>query len=144
MTKQIMNVGVYMVSSDILFCSMVQTNVVNGVKTQSVFRPISVIEPASIPGNYTFAVYASVSGLMPDTEHNIKIVVSNTDGKDIGEFNVPVKNDGSSIIEGEAFQPYEIGIDVRNALITKEGDITAVLYVDNDELKRAKLKVCKE
>ena len=127
-----------------MFCSMIQTNVVNGTKTQSIFRPIPVIIPASIPGNYTFAVYASVSGLPFGKEYNIKIIVSNTDGRSIGEFDVPVRNDGNVKVEEDYYQPYEIGIDVRNVLINEEGIITAVLYVDDTELKRAELKVCKK
>lgn len=126
----------------IIFCDSIVNNMSNGRITPSILRPLTNIIPRNIPGNYTFAVFFSIENISLGN-HKLHIVLNDTKGNILFDTNDIELNPSLNTV-GDYYAPIEISAEVRNAVIENDGEITAIVYLDGNNIGSQKLEVIKQ
>lgn len=124
---------------NIVFCeALQQTSGANSAPT--IMNLFTTISPVAIPGNYTFSVLCSVANL-PKSTKTLRLKIGIIDGELLFDTNqidicqIPLQNDN--------YPQINIGADLRNIIIIKEGQIYAELYADNELIEKSTIDVIK-
>ena len=125
---------------EIIFCDGFQNPDASAPnRPPSISTPFTSLKPYAIPGNYSFAVYCTIEGL-PNPPLCTKISL------EIGEENgniflprtpLPVNAINTS---GE-YASVNMGIDLRNMVISKEGDVYVRIWMEEEIIGEKKIKV---
>lgn len=124
----------------IIFCDSIQNNFINGKPTPVISRPLKAITPYNLPGNFTFSIYCSIEGIKTDKKHWFRIEVKDTKNATIlstSNAELPMTPD---VVE---LPMIEFAADLRNVVLLDSGDITAIVYVDDEKCGEEILKVIK-
>lgn len=124
---------------NIIFCeALQQSNDTNTVPT--IFNLFTTISPIAIPGNYTFSVLCSVANLSKSVK-TLQLKIGVIDGDSLFDTHsvdichIPLQNDN--------YPQINIGADLRNVIISKEGQIYADLYADGELIQHNIIDVIK-
>lgn len=126
----------------IIFCDNVAVNISNGQVIPSVNTPLNCIFPRHIPGNYSFAVFASVENIPSNDDHIIRLKVYDTERKKIFDSK-NIKINSAQKKNNEVYAPIQLSVDIRNTVIEREGCFTAKIYLDDIVIGKKELKVLK-
>lgn len=125
----------------IIFCDTVQVSTINGATSVNIKKPLSIIDPVAVPSNYSFAVYGCVSEIKHvSDEQTLTMNVILPENQQLNKIDIPL-NRTPLRSEGDMYLPVEMAIDFRNIVIPAEGDITAILLLNDEEICRASIEV---
>ena len=123
---------------EIVFCEGLQTSPTPNTPP-TITNPLSLLRPYAIPGNYSFSVFCSIDQLPIDSQTKISIEIGETDGNILlPSTPIPI----NAVANGPGNQAsIKLGIDLRNAIISKEGEIYAQIKQNNSLIGEKKIKV---
>lgn len=124
-----------------LTCFMICDSVKNipgpdGKFQTTLVAPQMVLRPQIIPSNFSFAIAFGISDINLNEANKLKFTITNPEGKIIenqGEVELPV----ISVIDDQLpriYQGFTINIDVRNLLISVEGEYKFTVYVNGENI----------
>lgn len=121
---------------EIIFCDGFQNQSVPN-NPPSISNPLTSLKPYAIPGNYSFAVYCSIEKI-PAANKNISFEIGEVDGNVfLPKTQIPMQAINSS---GE-FATINLGIDLRNVVVSKEGDVYVKIRMDDTVIGEKKIGV---
>ena len=80
--------------SSFTYCDTIQTQMTQQGPQQQIIKPLQVLTPVAIPGNFSFAIACSITGFDTSKENTVKIIFLDPHSKvlyDTGEvkFQLP-------------------------------------------------------
>ena len=119
--------------SSFVFCDSIQTQITPGGPQYQIVRPLQVLSPIAIPGNYSFSISCNIAGFEKDREHSISIAICAPNGEECARPVDDVKfNFGSELVNGDNDQipGLSLNIDLRNMVLWNPGVYTAKVVLD--------------
>ncbi|WP_308539564.1 hypothetical protein [uncultured Ruminococcus sp.] len=128
-------------NAKIIFCDSFQQSIDNGKIIPSLRTPITSISPYAVPGNFSFCIYCSVSGLSIAESKSVELqlvgydneIIFTTSKIKLSEMNLKAIDD--------MYRPLELAVDLRNVLIMKREPLVAKLFVNEKIIASEKLTV---
>ena len=104
----------------------------------SISTPLTTLKPYAIPGNYSFAVYCTIEKIPTDQQKNISFEIGEVDGNTfLPRTQIPMQ----AIVQTGEFATINLGIDLRNVVISKEGDVFVKIRMNEEVIKEKKIGV---
>lgn len=128
-------------SVKIIFCDSFQQSIANGKIVPSLRTPITSITPYAVPGNFSFCIYCSVSGLSVGESKSVELRLVGPDKETIFTTSrIELNEMNLKTIDG-MYTPLELAIDLRNVLIKKKEPLVAQLFVNEEVIESEELIV---
>lgn len=128
-------------SVKIIFCDSFQQSIANGKIVPSLRTPITSITPYAVPGNFSFCIYCSVSGLSVGESKSVELRLVGPDKETIFTTSrIELNEMNLKTIDG-MYMPLELAIDLRNVLIKKKEPLVAQLFVNEEVIESEELIV---
>lgn len=119
--------------SSFTYCDTIQTEMTPQGPQHQIVKPLQVLAPIAIPGNFSFSIACSIAGFDAFKENCVKIMFVDSNSNilyDTGnvKFQIPTEQ-----IEKTGIASMQFNLDIRN-LIFKEIGLysTKVIFNDND------------
>ena len=125
----------------IVFCNSFQQSISNGKIVSSLRTPITSISPYAVPGNFSFCIYCTVSGLSVDKSKSVELQLIGSDDEMIFTTSKIELNEMNLKTMDGMYTPLELAVDLRNVLIIKKEPLVANLYVNGKVVETEKLIV---
>ncbi|BBH19845.1 hypothetical protein Back11_11900 [Paenibacillus baekrokdamisoli] len=128
-----------------IYSESVQTEITPTGQKPIIIGPMMNFKPAFIPGNFSFAVTFSISGVTFNQDHKIQYLFfapgENQPLIDSGEIlvNVQISSDQERL--PEYARGIQINMDFRNIIFRKEGDYESEIMFNGDSLGRFPIPV---
>lgn len=128
--------------STFVYCDSINTELTPDGPRHQLVNPLQVLSPVSLPGNFSFAISCGISGLDRSGEYTVKMVVVDPD-------NVPVYDTGELKIQlsdqqvQESSGRLQFNLDLRNIVLTKPGEHSTKVFINNKEAGAYDIEVVK-
>jgi len=105
--------------------------------------PIMLIAPASIPGNYSFAISFGVQGVDVKKSNKLQVVFCDPNDnpvQDTGVIELPA-NAQQENAAGEELQGFVLNMDFRNMLLEMSGEYSTKIMFNNEIIEQKYITV---
>lgn len=117
----------------LIVCEDVQNIVENRNGTLNVrpqiIGPLDFISPYSVPGNYSFAIFGSISGIPEGVDSRLHIVINSPEGEELfkSEEMIVKKPDNR-------LASVKVSFNFRNFLFKEDGKYNIAVYFDENKI----------
>lgn len=127
--------------SSFTYCDTIQTQMTQQGPQQQIIKPLQVLTPVAIPGNFSFAIACSITGFDTSKENTVKIIFLDPHSKvlyDTGEvkFQLPPEQ-----IKENGIASMQFNIDIRNLVFSETGLYSTKVIFNTKELGEYKIQV---
>ena len=127
--------------SSFTYCDTIQTEMTPQGPQQQIVKPLQVLTPIAIPGNFSFAIACSIAGFDTSKENSVKIMFldpSNNVLYDTGDVNFQLPTEQ---IKPSGIASMQFNIDIRNLVFREAGLYSTKVIFNNIELGEYKIQV---
>ena len=120
----------------VVYCDRIQNDMTDKGPVRSIVTPLSELNPISIPGNYSFSIACVMAGFDITKNNKIEIGFYDPDGNlNTQIMNLVIAANSITVPDGRAFPEYfNLDLDVRNAILLKEGEYNTRIKHNDIEL----------
>ena len=120
--------------SSFTYCDSIRTEMTQQGPRSKIIKPLKVLAPIAIPGNYSFSIACNLTGFDAAVENHARIKFLAPDGQiinDTGEvrFQIPA----NQIKEGRQ-NIMQFNLDMRNMVFREAGTYTTKIYLNQEEV----------
>jgi len=128
--------------SSFTYCDSIETQMTPNGPAFQIVKPLQILAPIAIPGNYSFAISCSLSDISSSEGKTMTIVFSDPDGNEVakvGNIRIEIPKEASN----SKVASMQVNIDFRNLIISKEGVYKTSVILENDTIGEYRIPVFK-
>lgn len=129
--------------SSFVYCDNIQPGMTADNKPMThIFNPLQVLNPVSLPGNFSFSIMCNISGFDAEQENVFNLQFVSPSGvilQNTGD--IPIKLPPELLQQQKKLNAVQMCMDFRNVVISEYGEHVTIIRMNNEEIGKFRIPV---